>query len=340
MTGRLAPLDVAERQTLIKALRAESHGGEDRSLSDRLKNLRCRTFDDEDANEYVTLQLDSSQACILINPAVADTFVCDRLADIAPLLSYVAARSSWRGEIGLNLGDGGRAGQISFCFVETGLLIPDCYFLSNNGYAALRAHYAARTDWDGRATDVFWRGSTTGVGAVQWTDLQRAKLCQIASDAPECLSFDVGFTHVVQQRSKIEEQEIRDAGFLKPWVDADQYANFKYHVDIDGNSDSWGGLFLKLLSGGLIFKVDSPLGYVQWYYPRLKPWLHYIPIDINLSNLTEMVLWAIRNDDRARQIATAGRQLAESVRLDKEAEYTVSVIETALWRSGAGSLVK
>ena len=332
----LEPLDDAARQAFIDALRGAA--SLEKSMSERLSNLRVLTCNDKEAVEYVTLIFAESKARILINPGVAENFVYHRLADVAPLLSYIAARSCWSGEISLNLGDGGRSGQLSFCFAESAPLIPDCSFLGGGGYSALRTHYTLAEDWHKRVPIVLWRGATTGVNAPRWMDLQRAKLCRMAANAPGSLGFDVGFSHVVQHRSETEEDEIQAAGLMRPWVDATEYGKYRYHIDIDGNSNSWSGLFLKLLSGGLVFKVQSPHDYRQWYYPRLQPWLHYVPVDAALTNLVEIVAWATGNEDRARGIASAGRRLAESMTLGAEADFAVSVVEHELWRSGRGRL--
>ena len=35
----------------------------------------------------------------------------------------------------------------------------------------------------------------------------------------------------------------------------------------------------------------------------LEPWVHYVPIHTNLSNLEEMIRWVGNNDDFARRIS-------------------------------------
>ena len=59
------------------------------------------------------------------------------------------------------------------------------------------------------------------------------------------------------------------------------------------------------------FKVESP--YEQWYYRRLKPWLHYLPVTKDLSNLESLFAWAEANPVLAQGVAERGRQAAKSI---------------------------
>ena len=41
----------------------------------------------------------------------------------------------------------------------------------------------------------------------------------------------------------------------------------------------------QLASDAVVFKVDSAYGLQMWYHERLKPWVHYIPVKADLSDL-------------------------------------------------------
>jgi hypothetical protein len=93
---------------------------------------------------------------------------------------------------------------------------------------------------------------------------------------------------------------------------------YKYQIDIDGMANSWDGFFWKLYSNSLVFKVTSH--WEQWFYKDLKPWVHYIPVTYDLSDLLEKLEWAIQNDDECKRIAENGRRFA----MDLTYEYAVS----------------
>lgn len=66
-----------------------------------------------------------------------------------------------------------------------------------------------------------------------------------------------------------------------------------------------------LLAGGsLVFKPDSK--YFEHFYEDLKPYIHYIPVEKDLSNLVEKIKWAQENDKRAKEIAKNGQKFVNA----------------------------
>jgi protein glucosyltransferase len=60
------------------------------------------------------------------------------------------------------------------------------------------------------------------------------------------------------------------------------------------------------LCDSLVFHVGDE--WLEFFYPSLKPWVHYIPIKKDLSDAREMILFAQENDEVVRQIAHRGLQ--------------------------------
>ncbi|KAF9481733.1 hypothetical protein BDN70DRAFT_830395 [Pholiota conissans] len=94
-----------------------------------------------------------------------------------------------------------------------------------------------------------------------------------------------------------------------------QAGNYKYVMDVDGNG--WSGRFKRLITtNALIFKSTI---YPEWYADRVAPWVHYVPIQIDLSDLYD-ALFFFRGDGNgdgahehlARKIAVAGRQWSKT----------------------------
>jgi hypothetical protein len=102
---------------------------------------------------------------------------------------------------------------------------------------------------------------------------------------------------------------------LKPFVPIEQMARYKLLVDIDGNANSWG-LFAKLLLGSCVLKVESV--WEEWFYEKLVPWRHYVPVTADLSDLREKIQWCLDNDQEAEAIGEAGAQLARGMTLETE----------------------
>ena len=142
--------------------------------------------------------------------------------------------------------------------------------------------------------------------------------------------LDAGITYAPQASYADGEREIREAGLMRPFIPASDFVTFKYQIDIDGNTNSWPGLFQKLLLGNPVLKVASPYGYRQWYYDRLRPWVHFIPVSSDMSDLVEKITWLRANDDVARRIGENGQALAMSLGYEIEVTAARRIIAAAV----------
>ena len=105
---------------------------------------------------------------------------------------------------------------------------------------------------------------------------------------------------------------------------------YKYQIDIDGNTNAWSALFQKLLSGSAVLKVASPGNFRQWYYDELIPWVNFVPVKSDMSDLVEKIHWLIEHDDEAMQIGVNGRKLASKLTYDEELNKALINIRKAL----------
>jgi hypothetical protein len=126
--------------------------------------------------------------------------------------------------------------------------------------------------------------------------------------------FDAKMTNIVQASNGDEAEKIRayvdSLGLLSAHVPQEEFFKYRFQIDIDGNSNSWG-LLPKLMMGSCVLKVVSE--WRQWYYDGLHPWKHYVPIRNDLSDLEERVAWCLDNDEHAREIAANGMNYANAL---------------------------
>lgn len=67
--------------------------------------------------------------------------------------------------------------------------------------------------------------------------------------------------------------------------------------------------------------------YRPWFAERIKPWVHYVPIDLSYASLNNTVQWLHHNDDKAREIGRAARRLAQKQLRDVDADcYTFRLL--------------
>jgi SAM-dependent methyltransferase len=260
-------------------------------------------------------------------------FLLRRWLQTVPLcIAYTCVHGSEAGAVHLSVDDHGTAPGLAFCDNRPDFfLIPDGAFVETRGYRPAREHFRDHeVEWSQRIPLAIWRGSTTGRPQnpqLGWRSLPRLQLCEIARAQPDLI--DAGIVQVAQIPPE-SESELQAAGLMKPYIPSLQFNRYKFQIDIDGNSNSWAGLFEKLLSGSPVLKIASPFGYRQWYYDLLKPWIHFVPVASDLSDLVEKLQWLRAHDDVAREIGARGRELAYALDYDSEIRRCASTIDAAL----------
>lgn len=91
--------------------------------------------------------------------------------------------------------------------------------------------------------------------------------------------------------------------------------HYKYVFDIDGHG--WSGRFKRLItSNSLVFKNTI---YPEWFMDRVAPWVHYVPVQIDLSDLYDTFTFFRggldgkgAHEDLAKKIAAAGREWSQT----------------------------
>jgi hypothetical protein len=195
------------------------------------------------------------------------------------------------------------------------LLMPDPAFLGSLGYARDLAELVALSDscpWDQRKETVFFRGAASGLGfsAGAWKETQRGRLVVLSRELAQSELLDAKITRYSHLDDACK-RELVEAHVVDAEVPIQDFVSYKYLVDADGYCCAWRSLFLKMAMGSLVLKIDSP--YQQWYYHRLKPWKHYIPLAVDLSDFEAVCEWLREHDDDAREIALNGQQFVRSM---------------------------
>ena len=88
-----------------------------------------------------------------------------------------------------------------------------------------------------------------------------------------------------------------------------EHAQYKYQIDLGGGGGTtWTGTIEKLALPGVLFHHVTPTK--DWFHDHLDPWVHYIPIATDLSDLREKYDWAESHPTEAQRIAEAGTEFA------------------------------
>jgi len=240
---------------------------------------------------------------------------------------FVAYARSGRGsaEFWLNVADDPHYHGLAFCNCdEMTQLIPDPYFMRSRGYEHLRGKYRA-TDipWSERKDTALWRGSNTGeIMDNDMSGLPRVKLCEYAAGNSDLI--DAGLTGIVQAQAASSDRPVIDLGiYRKDYIPVEQFNRWKFQIDIDGMTSSWPGFFSKLLSRSVVLKIDSIKGWRQWYYDRLTPWIHYVPIRSDFSDLAPIIRFLRNHPQVAEEIADNAATFVGGFTYEKEIDEAV-----------------
>ncbi|BGP16588.1 hypothetical protein JCM10213_000498 [Rhodosporidiobolus nylandii] len=201
---------------------------------------------------------------------------------------------------------------------------------------------------DKKENKAFWLGTTTGADLNiehmrKWS--QRPRLCRLPFQAGSITlpyaPSDSNTTGIpgpmgsLTARSQALAQRYFDFKFLgeakqchdpkvcaefekeflwRDWAEPEEQNQYKYLVDVDGNG--WSGRFHRLMStNSLVLKQTL---FPEWYSDMIQPWVHYVPISTDYSDLWTAMAFFLgdengvgAHDEIAKEIAAEGKRWTE-----------------------------
>ncbi len=97
----------------------------------------------------------------------------------------------------------------------------------------------------------------------------------------------------------------------QPHMSQREAGAYKYVFDVDGNG--WSARFRRLMSmHSVVFKASV---YPEWFSERVQPWVHYVPVQMDYSDLYDSLAFFAgdingegAHDGMAKQIGAQGRE--------------------------------
>lgn len=164
--------------------------------------------------------------------------------------------------------------------------------------------------WQDKIDKIFWRGVANGI-KYDSTDIVGAPRLKFLNVSANFSFVDAGLTGHAFLINDAFRQKLIDTYQLKEQRLPAESIRYKYLIDIDGKSCSWSRMAWILYSDSVLLKHQSDN--VQWYYDKLKPYVHYVPIAKDFSNLKTQYEWLINHDKEAASIAENGRAIAKEI---------------------------
>lgn len=162
------------------------------------------------------------------------------------------------------------------------------------------------TNWDLKKPICIFRGSATGCGNTLENNM-RLKAADISIDYPDLL--DAGITDWKARPKKYIGQEIKiidSKAFrfeLSNFIDNKTKSGYKYILNIDGYVSAFR-LSSEFRMNSVVLIVNSD--YKLWFSHLLKPYVHYVPVLKDLSDLISQIKWCIDHDAECKKIAYNG----------------------------------
>ncbi|KAJ8507642.1 hypothetical protein ONZ45_g10011 [Pleurotus djamor] len=202
--------------------------------------------------------------------------------------------------------------------------------------------------WENKTDDrIFWRGSNTGMifsDETPWRYSQRPRLVHLANDMEGTITIKVpndGTSNKPYHDVEVDRKRLNSLLFDIHFAGAPiacetHYCDYlrsefqwypkqnpndpivgahKYKIDVDGNG--WSSRFKRLITtNSLVFKATI---YPEWWLDRIQPWVHYVPIQADYSDLHDVFVFFRgglygegAHDDLAKKIAYAGREWSKA----------------------------
>ncbi|KAL3806182.1 hypothetical protein ACHAXA_000173 [Cyclostephanos tholiformis] len=151
--------------------------------------------------------------------------------------------------------------------------------------------------WEEKKSALIWRGSFTGVNG----DLDRTLLSTHIDGGPR-IKVVRNYFHYNTSVIDVAFSDDSYGQYVRTSLSsmADQL-KFKYLLSLEGN-DVATGLKWMLLSNSVVF-MAKPQTVSFLMEDLLVPYVHFIPLEDDYSNIIEMVHWAQQNDEKCKWIS-------------------------------------
>lgn len=167
-------------------------------------------------------------------------------------------------------------------------------------------------NWNDRLSTALFRGSSTGYGVSKETNV-RLKVLEIMQTQPmidgEPPLLDAGITKW-NCRPRIQNGQVvnfspKDISRPCPFMTRAEQMKFKYILHVQGHVCAFR-LASDLSLGSVVLFVPSSTH--LWFTPLLVPYVHYVPVKPDLSDLLSQIEWCRAHDKECQEIAQNATQ--------------------------------
>lgn len=170
-----------------------------------------------------------------------------------------------------------------------------CPFAYNRHWSNIKVVKNNDKLWQEKINDCIWRGSPTGIQDYNKDNINNSKNLRIIFVNKWYNKYNIGLIPF----DDINKKKINDY-LIKESIDIPSFLKYKYIISIPGN-DKDSGLNWKLSSNSLVIMAKPKIE--SWLMEGLlKPYIHYVPLKDDYSDLKDIINWCNENDEKCYQI--------------------------------------
>jgi len=161
--------------------------------------------------------------------------------------------------------------------------------------------------WSQRISVAYWRGACSGQDCYDYfNSTSRYYNAVRYRVVKELYGYDRGDAKLTNSWSQYKPIPNE---YFGNQVYHPEFYKYKIFLIVDGNviasNHMWG-----FASGAVPFLISNA---TCWFIPYIIPFVHYIPIKYDLSDLKEKIEWVINNDSEAEQIAKNAVEISRKI---------------------------
>mmetsp|Transcript_18059 Transcript_18059/g.37876 ORF Transcript_18059/g.37876 Transcript_18059/m.37876 type:complete len:449 (-) Transcript_18059:81-1427(-) len=205
------------------------------------------------------------------------------------------------------------------------------------------------TKWEHKKETLIWRGAITGYGPNRANVAVRVESDENGNVTSPSFPYgprihavatyfhaDTSVVDVAFPSNAELPRQPEIAKLVTPYLrnthrSMREQLQFKYILSLEGN-DVATGLKWQMLSNSVVF-MTKPTIVSFFMEDLLVPFVHYIPVKEDLSDLVDMVMWARENDERVRWISEQATRFVKNVWDGREARRDFEFVKRELGRA-------
>lgn len=213
-------------------------------------------------------------------------------------------------------------------------LLPDSNMLKKSWYNLINKIEENKKfyPWNKKLNKVFWRGAATG-GEAKYSynisnidKLPRLKITMLSKLYPNLIDGQLvnpifSNDQDGQNLSLVLKMLFNNSN--KPTKEI-EHLPYKYLLSVDGNSCTGTRVPWIMLSNSVLLKQESIK--IQWFYSALKPYVHYVPIKNDLTDIFKQINWMKKHDEQIQNISNNANKFVKENLLPEHIDSHVSII--------------